>query len=89
MEREMKIDTYQCDVCGKTKGDVNHWWIARSAKYGGNSIFTMTDWNDKALRSEFDVQGRDVKEKKEFHLCGSECVIKKVNEFMSSPTQQG
>jgi hypothetical protein len=45
----MKIDTYQCDVCGKTKGDVNHWWIARSAKYGKNSIFTMTGLERQSL----------------------------------------
>jgi hypothetical protein len=63
----MKVETYKCDVCGKQKADVNHWWLISS---GGSSLL-IAPWSMETVRSF------------EFHLCGAECVGKKVNEFLN------
>lgn len=56
-----------CDVCGKVKGEVNHWYTAEI--YGKSSIYVRT-WSEKS------VEGADQ------HLCGQECVIQAVNKWM-------
>lgn len=64
-----KIDTYACDVCGKQKQETNHWfYVARSASNPGG-IFTVYHWQDD-MNIEFCV-----------HLCGMECLLKKVAEL--------
>jgi len=35
--------TITCDVCGKQKGQVNHWWM-----YLGGEMFSVWAWNDDA-----------------------------------------
>jgi len=73
----MKIDTYKCDVCGKQKGDVNHWWVLWTR--GKNPTFQIAlelrTWNEESLKGA-------VWADKHFHLCGQECVLKQVTEFM-------
>ena len=67
-----KVESYQCDVCGKQKGEVNHWWLAT---LDHPEELTLGTW--PKLPGEYPVEGA-------FHLCGSECVIKKVNEFLQA-----
>jgi len=52
-----------CDVCGKSKGSVNHWW--------------MLGENPKELVIRPYVPSLGWK-----HLCGQQCVIKAVSEWM-------
>lgn len=66
----MKVETYKCDVCGKQKGDVNHWWLVWMTPFA----FTVRPWGD------------DQVERTSIHLCGNECVQRKVSEFLSEPT---
>ena len=64
----MKSETYACDICGKQKGDVNHWWMYDPPK-GPQQCFGIWEWdNDCAAGLK--------------HACGQECVIKAVNEWM-------
>ena len=73
-----KIESYQCDVCGKQKGTVNHWWIisieTEGWYKGGESFegasFLLCEWNDHAKNAGV------------IHLCGSECVNKRLSQFM-------
>lgn len=63
-----RSEVFKCDVCKKQKGEANHWFLAA----GGVGIQIMP-W-DKGL----------AKEPKVFHLCGEECVQRKVSEFLSA-----
>lgn len=58
-----------CDICGKKKGDVNHWWLMSKTL----TEFRIHRWNEKTVK-------RLVRFGK--HLCGQECVIKAVNEYL-------
>jgi hypothetical protein len=62
----MKVDTYKCDVCGKVKGDVNHWWLALNGER-----LIVEPWRSDLVSDGF------------LHLCGAQCVQKKLNEFLS------
>lgn len=62
-----KPETYSCDVCGKQKQSVNHWWLA----FGGTP-FELYPWTEA---NAIDADK---------HLCGAECVIKAVSEWMQT-----
>lgn len=64
--------TYTCDVCGKTKQETNHWF--RSAM--GQSAFILAQWSFSLDHASC---GNPVKEQ---HLCGAECVRKKLAEYL-------
>lgn len=59
-----------CDVCGKQKQAVNHWWLMQTTM----TEFRLYRWNEKTVK-------RLIRLAK--HLCGQECVIKAVNEYLS------
>lgn len=61
--------TVFCDVCGKPKQAVNHWLMVNEL----SNDFQLMRWDDD-----------DAKKPKMAHLCGAECVVKKVNEFLGS-----
>lgn len=62
------IEKIVCDVCGKQKQDVNHWWIFDPPNEG-QELFLLAKWSDERA-----VTYR--------HACGQECVIKAVSEWM-------
>ena len=67
----MKNTVYMCDVCGKVKGKVNHWWVVCLGA-GDPLRMVILPWTDaSAVHDDF------------IHLCGQECVHKKLDEFMS------
>ena len=59
-------ETVTCDVCGKQKGQVNHWWMYA---FGGYQRMEIKPWNDSSADAWK-------------HACGQGCVMKAVNEFM-------
>jgi hypothetical protein len=59
--------TYRCDVCKKPKGEANHWFLARR-NASGNLTFGVWSLGD-------------AREENTIHLCGEQCVQKKVSEF--------
>lgn len=73
-----KVESYKCDVCGKQKGDVNHWWITRVGAWKNKPCLSLVLWSDEALNAPV------LHDTTEAHLCGSECAIKKVNEFLGA-----
>ena len=63
----MRKETIHCDVCGRQKQETNHWWMA--IPIGESGI-------DKLLIQPNDADANG------FDLCGSECVQRKVSEFL-------
>jgi adenine-specific DNA methylase len=59
-----------CDGCGKKKGDVNHWWLMEKTA----NEFRIYRWNEQTTKGLI---------RRAKHLCGQECVIKAVNEYLS------
>lgn len=68
-----KVDTFACDVCGTQKKTTNHWLIFSPYKSDGD-------------RDAFQVQQWDV-ERANYnwvtHVCGAECLGKKVAQFVA------
>lgn len=64
----MKIETYKCDVCGKSKEKTNH-WFAISTNSNGKAIVEIYAPGDLPQGGQFD-------------LCGEYCVVKKVSELI-------
>lgn len=61
-----------CDVCGKQKGDVNHWWLVWASRQGM--------WIEPFRLIEADSQPK--------HICGQECAIRSLNDYMNSITKE-
>jgi len=62
------VKQFTCDVCGKQKGSVNHWWIG----YASNGCGYMVSQWQESLASNEEVAS----------LCGQECAVKKLSEYM-------
>ena len=63
--------TYYCDGCGIQKKETNHWLALREAR-DCSQIFTRLE-----VRAFNDCGPDDV------HICGHDCLIKKVSAFAS------
>ena len=61
-----KETTYTCDVCGKRKGETNHWFIGSRSK----STVAILRWD--ALTDLSDPS----------HLCGQACVTTYASHWM-------
>lgn len=67
-----KVDSYQCDQCGRLKGEVNHWWIVtitQGSTYPG--VFLVTPMGSRQA-------GEGA-----LALCGFECVTRRLSDFMT------
>ncbi len=73
---------FTCDICGKSKGEANHWWMAALGSVpcfesnGGHDLreqrFTLMRW------SRTDSQNPDM-----YHLCGQGCAMQAMERFMT------
>ena len=70
--------SFTCDICGKTKGEANHWWMA---SLGAPPLviedderlrFTLMRWHASESRSP------DI-----YHLCGQGCAMQAAERFMT------
>lgn len=72
-------ETFNCDICGKPKGSVDHWWLAwneacqphREAKE--RHMLKIYPWDN--------MMAHDANAK---HLCGQACLQKFVDRWMNS-----
>lgn len=62
-------EQFFCDVCGKIKQQVNHWWIV----YTGSDSFELAGW-DAETAKESGIEA----------LCGQECAAKALSQWMQS-----
>jgi len=72
---------YTCDICGKKKGEANHWWMLMLGDVPcfeegqPNQRFTVLPWNSNESRN---TEMR--------HLCGQGCAMKALERFMTNRT---
>ncbi len=71
---------FSCDICGKTKGEANHWWLAMLAPHPpetaeSDARFTLLRW------SRAESQGEAM-----YHLCGQGCAMQAMERFMTEGT---
>jgi hypothetical protein len=72
--------SFTCDICGKTKGEANHWWMASLGtvpcfeEVGDmrNLRFTLMRWNPAESRNQ------DM-----YHLCGQGCAMQAAERYMT------
>lgn len=72
-----RITTITCDVCGKQKGEANHWlmYCARAGGKDGPMIHFGT-----AVWSEGDTAAGDI--------CSEQCAIRKLSEVLQQIQQR-
>ncbi len=64
----MQITTYTCDICGRQKGEANHWFKGEAV---GNIGFYIKKW----------VAESSPEDK---HICGLECATKAMHKAMET-----
>lgn len=67
--------TYKCDICGKLKAEVNHWYVGSEISPANEGDVSADSLGIHRWPKYRDAAGAK-------HLCGAECVIKYVNEFL-------
>ena len=65
----MRREVFTCDICGKERGQVNHWFLAYGS--GGYQVFYRWD--------EVPPKTTGVK-----HLCGAECAHSLLSRFLEA-----
>ena len=71
--------SFTCDICGKKKGDANHWWMVLLGDVPCYNVgqpgsrFTLTRWNAAESRNP------DM-----YHLCGQGCAMKAMVRYMAT-----
>lgn len=63
-----KLFTFRCDVCGKVKGETNHWFVLLLMPRKIEVLQFEENWSKPGA----------------LHVCGSGCAMKRISERMSS-----
>ena len=70
---------YRCDVCNRVKQESNHWFIV---KLDPKVVFEVWFWADMNIEPvPYTFVDQPVAP---MHICGEECLHKKLNEFLQS-----
>ncbi|HEU4772794.1 MAG TPA: hypothetical protein VFS68_11625 [Candidatus Udaeobacter sp.] len=64
--------SFLCDLCGKTRGESNRWFIA-----------TVSEDGTTYISQAFHSATPEEIEQADFHLCGEGCATKKYSEFLT------
>ena len=70
--------SFTCDICGKKKGEANHWWMLSYAECPCDEDdqlpqrFSVMPWNADSSRNP-----------EMRHLCGMGCAMKALERFMT------
>jgi hypothetical protein len=71
-----------CDVCGRLKREVNHWWVMLPSRLTGSRAdarwmrTAVMPWNDE-----------DAADPQAQHICGQACMLKAMERFMQGHEQ--
>jgi len=72
------VEQVKCDICGKQKADVNHWWLFGVMNVlGTEDVYTSFEakpW----IESEAEWMR---------HACGQECLTQAVNRWMGEQSK--
>jgi hypothetical protein len=75
-------ESFTCNVCGKSKGSVDHWWIGwvdTIQPSDGESVkpkFQLMPWSELMARDPQVV-----------HLCGAGCAMKETERWMTATSE--
>jgi hypothetical protein len=70
--------SFTCDICGKKKGEANHWWMLSNAECACDEDdqvpqrFSVMPWNAEQSRNP-----------EMRHLCGKGCAMQALERFMT------
>lgn len=70
--------SFTCDICGKTKGEANHWWMA--------SLGPLPCFEDDAVALRFTLMRWNAEESRNpamYHLCGQGCAMLAAERYMT------
>jgi hypothetical protein len=73
--------SFTCDICGKTKGEANHWWMLSHAECACDEDdqvpqrFSVMPWSAEQSRNP-----------EMRHLCGKGCAMQALERFMTQKT---
>jgi hypothetical protein len=70
--------SFTCDICGKTKGEANHWWMLSHAECACD--------DDYQLPQRFSVMPWSIGQSRNpemRHLCGQGCAMQALERFMT------
>jgi hypothetical protein len=76
-------ESFTCNICGKAKGSVDHWWVAWVETVSPSDVeepkpkFQLLPWSELMARHP-DVT----------HLCGAGCALKEAERWMSATSMQ-
>jgi hypothetical protein len=76
-------ESFTCNICGKAKGSVDHWWVAWVETVSPSDVeepkpkFQLLPWSELMARHP-EVS----------HLCGAGCALKEAERWMSAATTQ-
>ena len=72
-------ETFNCDICGKQKSNINHWWLIWTEPYSPHpaaptrNLLKIYPWENMAAHDA------TVK-----HLCGQACLQKFVDRWLNT-----
>lgn len=72
-------ESFTCNICGKSKGAVDHWWVAwvesisPSDAEGPKPKFQLLPWSELMARHPEVI-----------HLCGAGCALKEAERWMTA-----
>ena len=71
--------SFTCDICGKPKGEANHWWMA--------SVGTLPCFEDQdTVETRFTLMRWSEAESRNievYHLCGQGCAMQAMERYMT------
>lgn len=70
--------SFTCDVCGKTKGEANHWWMLSHADCACDE--------DDQVPQRFSIMPWSMEQSRNpemRHLCGKGCAMQALERFMT------
>jgi len=72
-------ESFACNICGKSKGSVDHWWLAwvdsvtPSEDEDAKPKFQLLSWSELMARHPEVI-----------HLCGAGCALKETERWMTA-----
>jgi hypothetical protein len=75
-------ESFQCNICGKKKGDVDHWWISWVDIVQPSDVEEPKPKLQLLPWSELMARHPDV-----VHLCGGGCALKEAERWMTSTSE--
>ena len=73
-------ESFTCNICGKSKGSVDHWWLGWVETISPSDDETLPKFQ---LLPWSELMARDPKV---IHLCGAGCALKETERWMTGAT---